>query len=68
MGNAFYVIDIIISLSILGFFAYVHYSRRFNRAVWYMFWAGALIGATWEIGFYLVALRINRRWGPIGAG
>lgn len=54
MGNAFYIVDIIISLSILGFLAYMHYSRRFNPAVWYMFCVGALIGATWEIGFYFI--------------
>jgi hypothetical protein len=54
MGNAFYIIDIIISLTILGFFSYMHYRKRFNKAVWYMFWAGVFIGATWEIGFYFV--------------
>lgn len=54
MSKAFYIIDVVISLSILGFFAYMHYSRRFSPAFWYMFWVGTLIGATWEIGFYFL--------------
>ena len=54
MSDAFYILDIIIALSILAFFAYMHYSRRFPAVVWYMFWLGVLIGATWEIGFYFI--------------
>ena len=54
MGRAFFVVDIVIAVAVLGFFAYMHFSRRFSPAVWYMFWVGVLIGATWEIGFYFL--------------
>jgi len=54
MSNAFYIVDIVIALSILAFFAYMHYGGRFPAAVWYMFQAGVLIGATWEISFYFI--------------
>ena len=43
-----------IAAAVLGFFAYMHFSQRFSPAVWYMFWVGVLIGATWEIGFYFL--------------
>jgi hypothetical protein len=59
MGTVFFIVDIIIALSILGFFAYMHFSRRFSPVVWYMFWAGVLIGATWEIGFYFLGPKFS---------
>jgi hypothetical protein len=54
LGIAFFVIDIAIAAAILGLLAYMHFIRRFSPAVWYMFWAGVLIGATWEIGFFFL--------------
>ncbi|MBW1984781.1 MAG: hypothetical protein JRI53_08675 [Deltaproteobacteria bacterium] len=30
----------------------MHISSRFPRHIGYMFWAGVMIGLTWELGFY----------------
>ena len=59
MGKAFFVVDIVIALAVLGFFTYMHFSRRFSPAVWYMFWLGVLLGATWEIGFYFLGPKFS---------
>ena len=59
MGKAFFLVDIVIAATVLGFFAYMHYSRRFSPIVWYMFCTGVLIGATWEIGFYVLGPRFS---------
>jgi hypothetical protein len=59
MGKAFFFIDIVIAVAVLGFFAYMHFGRRFSPVVWYMFWIGVLIGATWEIGFYFLGPRFS---------
>lgn len=59
MGKAFFLIDIAIAAAVLGFFTYMHFSRRFSPVVWYMFWIGVLIGATWEIGFYFLGPKFS---------
>jgi len=59
MGKAFFFVDIAIALAVLGFFTYMHLSRRFSPVVWYMFWTGVLVGATWEIGFYFLGPKFS---------
>ncbi len=53
-GEALFVFDVIIAISIPIFVAFLYSTGRVSRAIWYMFWAGVLIGSTWELGFYFL--------------
>lgn len=59
MSNTLFYLDIAVSLAIPAFFTFMHYTRRFQPRIWYMFWAGCLIGATWEFGFYFLGPDFN---------
>ncbi len=54
IARALFVVDLFIAAFVLAFFGFMHFSRSFPPAYWYMFCAGAVIGATWEIGFYFL--------------
>jgi hypothetical protein len=54
LGKAVFVLDIVIALAIPAVVFILYRSGRIGRGIWYLYWAGVLIGMTWEIGFYFL--------------
>lgn len=46
--------DVLVAVSILLFFTAGYATGKISRNIFYLFWAGVLLGAVWEFGFFLV--------------
>ena len=54
MGELLFYLDIAAALSIPAATYGLYRKGLVSRAVWRMFWAGVIIGSTWEVGFYFI--------------
>lgn len=52
IADLYYTADFMIAISLPVFFYVSHRTGRFDPIVWKLFWAGCLIGLTWEIPIY----------------
>lgn len=53
MGEPLFYLDAAVALSIPAGVLGLYRKGLISRAAWYMYWTGALIGSTWELGFYI---------------
>ncbi|MCU0844654.1 MAG: hypothetical protein MUC76_06985 [Spirochaetes bacterium] len=50
MLDCFFIVDIVLGLSAAAIAAVLYSTGRMGRFMWYLFWLGAALGLSWELG------------------